>query len=373
MRMSDSSFFNISASEAEAIDPQQRLLLETVYESWSGQGIVSAALKRLSDAVADGDPIKCVFRATCVNQDGRTPGLAMPSGKAQLELIRSAYQMVNLDPSLRAEDRCQYFEAYGTGTPAGNPEDASAIYQAFFRDMPSQRHAETEKLFGGTNAHAIFEGYEEGINAVDKPVELALKSPIPVVLPFVFSASSASTFWNSTFNISRTVPISTCWSWRRHYYSDTSFLTHRIAVLSDTIDLQITGIREEPDLLKANSIAKAHSGCRWVCTLLLTAQRPRSGWTKRGDHSLSRCDQAFPLKKSRLASQTHPRLHEAVLSQPLCTALQIILVNVLSALVAYLRGHVARLAGEGAMLAAGISREEAIALCQQPGLDGKIS
>ncbi|KAF4166939.1 hypothetical protein CNMCM6936_005848 [Aspergillus lentulus] len=302
MRMSDSSFFNISASEAEAIDPQQRLLLETVYESWSGP------VSGYSSMVADGDPIECVFQATCVNQDGRTPGLAMPSGKAQLELIRSAYQMVNLDPALRAEDRCQYFEAYGTGTPAGDPQEASATYQAFFGDMPSQRHAETEKLFTLLQRH--------------------------------------------------------------------SFLTHRIAILSDTIDLQITGIREEPDLLKTKSIAKAHSGRRWVCTLLLTAQRPRSGWTKRGDHSLSslsRCDQAFPLKKSRLASQTHPRLHEAVLPQPLCTALQIILVNVLSALVAYLRGHVARLAGEGAMLAAGISREEAIALCQQPGLDGKIS
>ncbi|GFF43283.1 hypothetical protein IFM58399_06894 [Aspergillus lentulus] len=216
----------------------------------------------------------------------------MPSGKAQLELIRSAYQMVNLDPSLRAEDRCQYFEAYGTGTPAGNPEDASAIYQAFFRDMPSQRHAETEKLFGGTNAHAIFEGYEEGINAVDKPVELALKSPIPVVLPFVFSASSASTFWNSTFNISRTVPISTCWSWRRHYYSDTSFLTHRIAVLSDTIDLQITGIREEPDLLKANSIVSSQPHTDGTKHVLGVFTGQGAQWLQMGLHFITHCPEA---------------------------------------------------------------------------------
>ncbi|GFF72212.1 hypothetical protein IFM61392_02641 [Aspergillus lentulus] len=115
-----------------------------------GEGIVSVVLKRLNDPVADGDPIECVIRATCVNQDSRTPCLTLPSGKAQLELTRSTYQMVNLDPALRAEDRCQYFEAYGTGTPAGDPQEASNIYQAFFGDMPSQRHAEPEKLFVGS-------------------------------------------------------------------------------------------------------------------------------------------------------------------------------------------------------------------------------
>jgi 3-oxoacyl-(acyl-carrier-protein) synthase len=57
--------------------------------------------------------------------------------------------MVNLGPALRAKDRCEYFEAHGTGTPTGDPQEASAIYHAFFGDMPSQRHAETEKLFVG--------------------------------------------------------------------------------------------------------------------------------------------------------------------------------------------------------------------------------
>jgi acyl transferase domain-containing protein len=56
-----------------------------------GEGIVSVVLKRLSDAVADGDPLEYVVRATCVNQDGRTLGFTMSSGKAQLWLIRSAY------------------------------------------------------------------------------------------------------------------------------------------------------------------------------------------------------------------------------------------------------------------------------------------
>lgn len=115
-----------------------------------GEGIGSIVLKRLSDAVAEGDPIECVIRATCVNQDGRTTGLTMPSGKAELDLIRSTYQIANLDPKHRVEDRCQYFEAHGTGTPAGDPQEASAIYHAFFGDLPSQQHGEIETLFVGS-------------------------------------------------------------------------------------------------------------------------------------------------------------------------------------------------------------------------------
>jgi acyl transferase domain-containing protein len=89
-------------------------------------------MKRLSDAVADGDIVECVIRGTGVNQDGQTMGLTMPSSTAQFKLIRSTYAKAGLDPVTRPEDRCQYFEAHGTGTQAGDPEEASAIYQAFF-------------------------------------------------------------------------------------------------------------------------------------------------------------------------------------------------------------------------------------------------
>lgn len=44
--------------------------------------------------------------------------------------------------------------------------------------------------FGGTNAHAILESYEDGVNAMGEPVQLWPKSSTPAVLPFVFSASS---------------------------------------------------------------------------------------------------------------------------------------------------------------------------------------
>lgn len=100
-----------------------------------GEGVASIVLKRLSDALRDGDPIECVVRGIGINSDGRGKGLTIPNSSAQQQLIRSTYLRAGLDPT-RAEDRCQFFEAHGTGTPAGDPEEAAAIYKVFFQDSP---------------------------------------------------------------------------------------------------------------------------------------------------------------------------------------------------------------------------------------------
>lgn len=94
--------------------------------------MASIVLKRLSDAIADGDPIECVIRATGTNQDGRTMGLTIPSSDAQLSLIKATYAAAGQDPASWPHDRCQYFEAHGTGTHAGYTQEASAIYRSFF-------------------------------------------------------------------------------------------------------------------------------------------------------------------------------------------------------------------------------------------------
>jgi acyl transferase domain-containing protein len=57
---------------------------------------------------------------------GRTMGITMPSSASQLQLIEETYARAGLHPK-RYEDRCQYIEAHGTGTLAGDPEEASAI------------------------------------------------------------------------------------------------------------------------------------------------------------------------------------------------------------------------------------------------------
>lgn len=91
-----------------------------------GEGVACVMLKRLSDAIADGDEIDCVIRETGVNQDGKTKGITMPSAVSQAALIRDTYKRAGLDPRNK-QDRCQYFEAHGTGTPAGDPQEAEAL------------------------------------------------------------------------------------------------------------------------------------------------------------------------------------------------------------------------------------------------------
>ncbi|PWY66913.1 ketoacyl-synt-domain-containing protein [Aspergillus eucalypticola CBS 122712] len=98
-----------------------------------GEGVASLVLKRLQDAVADGDPNECVIRSTGINPDRRTEALTLPNGEAQRDLIRSTYARAGLNP-LRREDRCQFFEAHGTGTLAGDPQEAFGISSVFFDD-----------------------------------------------------------------------------------------------------------------------------------------------------------------------------------------------------------------------------------------------
>ena len=79
-----------------------------------GEGIGALVVKRLSDAIRDGDTIRAVIRGSSVNVDGKTPSVTMPSSDAHAALIRRAYKDANL--SLRDT---QYVEMHGTGTPVG--------------------------------------------------------------------------------------------------------------------------------------------------------------------------------------------------------------------------------------------------------------
>lgn len=83
-----------------------------------GDGVAAVVLKTLSAAIADNDHIEGIIRETGLNQDGATAGLTMPSATAQRDLIQRTYAKAGLDLTVPG-DRPQYFEAHGTGTPAG--------------------------------------------------------------------------------------------------------------------------------------------------------------------------------------------------------------------------------------------------------------
>ena len=73
--------------------------------------MTSIFIKPLEDALAAGLPIRAVIRNMVVNQDGKTPGITMPSGEAQVSLMRAAYAGAGLDPVSTG-----YVESHGTGT-----------------------------------------------------------------------------------------------------------------------------------------------------------------------------------------------------------------------------------------------------------------
>jgi acyl transferase domain-containing protein len=79
-----------------------------------GEGCGIAVLKRVSDALADGDEIFALVRGSAVGHDGRSNGLTAPSGPAQVAVIRRALEGAGLAPS-----DIQYVEAHGTGTLRG--------------------------------------------------------------------------------------------------------------------------------------------------------------------------------------------------------------------------------------------------------------
>src|SRR5262249_60176896 len=81
--------------------------------------------KTLRRGKADGHPIHAVIIASGVNADGRSKGLSVPRAEAQEGLLRSVYKQAAVAP----ESVC-YLEAHGTGTAAGDPQEASAIGHA---------------------------------------------------------------------------------------------------------------------------------------------------------------------------------------------------------------------------------------------------
>ncbi|MFF3941591.1 type I polyketide synthase, partial [Streptomyces phaeofaciens] len=97
-----------------------------------GEGGAYLALKTLSRAVADGDRIYCVIEGSAVNNDGATPGLTVPSARAQEEVIRRAHERAGTRP----ED-VQYVELHGTGTRVGDPIEAAALGSALGTGRPA--------------------------------------------------------------------------------------------------------------------------------------------------------------------------------------------------------------------------------------------
>jgi acyl transferase domain-containing protein len=77
-----------------------------------GEGCSAIYIKKLSDAIRDGDPVRAVIRSTCVAAGGKTPGLTMPNAESHVKLMRRGHHLAGIyDFSKTAIVEC-----HGTGT-----------------------------------------------------------------------------------------------------------------------------------------------------------------------------------------------------------------------------------------------------------------
>lgn len=160
----------------------------------SGAGIV--VLKRLEEALQDGDTIHAVIKGTAANNDGSAKiGFTAPSVEGQAQVIRSAHLIAGV-----SADTIGYVEAHGTGTKLGDPIEIAALTQAFRGDTERSGFCAVGSVktnIGHLDAAAGVAGLIKAAMAVRDgilPASLHFQSPNPQIdfdnSPFYVSSLS---------------------------------------------------------------------------------------------------------------------------------------------------------------------------------------
>ncbi|PGH19023.1 hypothetical protein AJ79_00057 [Helicocarpus griseus UAMH5409] len=434
-----------------------------------GDGVGAIILKTLSQAVADGDSIECLVRETGINQDGRTKGITMPSSTAQSALIRDTYRKAGLDIS-KASDRPQYFEAHGTGTPAGDPMEAEAISTAFFgpesgfkrsatdaplyvgsvktvightegtagiaglmkgslalqngiippnlhlnelnpaikpfyrdieipkqaKEWPSLPEGTPRRVsinsfgFGGANAHAILESYTTLVPETETAEDILHLSPFNVSASSKKALSDLLTLYASYLETNPSVNLRDL-SWTLNTRHST--LSVRATVAARTKESLITKFKElalDPKgVVLTNTSGSSTSerlgigigiftgqGAQWPAmgSQLVLGSKKASDTIDQLQNSLQRLPSEYrptwSLREELLKAKDRSRVTEGNISQPLCAAVQIVLVNLLKTANIRFKAVVGHSSGEivAAYAAGYVSAEDAIRIAYLRGL-----
>jgi acyl transferase domain-containing protein/NADPH:quinone reductase-like Zn-dependent oxidoreductase/acyl carrier protein/NADP-dependent 3-hydroxy acid dehydrogenase YdfG len=147
-----------------------------------GEGCGVIVLKRLSDAMTDGDRILAVIRGSAVNQDGPSSGLTAPNGPSQEAVIREALDKGGVKPA-----QIDFIEAHGTGTPLGDPIEVQALGAVLGEGRASDRPVvigSVKTNIGHVQAAAGVAGLIKLVLALqheEMPPHLHFKEPNPYI------------------------------------------------------------------------------------------------------------------------------------------------------------------------------------------------
>lgn len=142
-----------------------------------GEGCGIVVLRRLSDALANGENILTVIRGSAVNHDGSTAGLTVPNGRSQERVLRRALAASGVTPQ-----QVNYVEAHGTGTELGDPIEVQALARVFAERTEPLSIGSVKTNIGHLEAAAGVAGLIKVVLALGNqeiPPHLHLEKPNP--------------------------------------------------------------------------------------------------------------------------------------------------------------------------------------------------
>ncbi|CAK8714590.1 Phthiocerol synthesis polyketide synthase [Candidatus Electrothrix gigas] len=176
----------LAGMQALSPDGRSKTFSATADGFGRGEGCGMVVLKRLSDALEDGDRIEAVVRASAINHDGPSSGLTVPSKKAQTALIRQALAQADITGK-----QISYIEAHGTGTKLGDPIEVRALAEALGEQDDHLYLGSVKTNIGHLDASAGMAGLIKVILALhhqEIPPHLHFDEPNPLIdwenLPF---------------------------------------------------------------------------------------------------------------------------------------------------------------------------------------------
>ncbi|MDN3260912.1 beta-ketoacyl synthase N-terminal-like domain-containing protein [Streptomyces sp. CSDS2] len=137
------------------------------------EGVGVVVLKRLTDAVRDGDPVRALLLGTSVTNDGSSSGLLVqPAVEGQAQMLRAAWRSAGIEPG-----EVDYVEAHGTGTQVGDSVELRAL-----RSVVADTHAGAPLLLGSVKTNIGHTEAAAGIAGLIKAVLIAQHRRVPASL-----------------------------------------------------------------------------------------------------------------------------------------------------------------------------------------------